>query len=898
MIAGVTTRVKDRRTDMKKLRFLSIVLLAALAMTFIFSSCGGTAKTEGPASTKEGSETAETSPAGPSDGESDKPTMTGEATETEEPEETPWEPDNIEAEYDISEPGSSVKLFICPSGDGLYAAYVAGTGRMKEIDPNNHPWAEYTGKIKTARIREGVENICTRLFTTEEALETVIIEPGVTSIGLDAFAYCPSLKDLYIPESVTEIGQGVVYGSSLENVYLGFDFFEDFYEIAVQSNYNFGWEDLPLEHAHYEYSFHYGDTPDGLDRSEREIIGSQGRGYMTIFRIKTSQDLLFSPDISNLRELMETDEFTGNVSDYSALMHIKVKDGGGRLIHIYPALTLPLRESKGDWFDVFFQGNINGEEIDSGFCPQPDRIYDVFLEVLDPSGKKVLFAGHYNDIVTPSNFDDSKYFKVYKIPGEDQVFYTVKYEASEGGRVEGKTTYKLSYGEEVPPVKAVADDGYVFLQWSDGKIDPERSGDVAHKNQTITAEFVTEEALLAVPDFYIETDSGQPIRHKEYEGAKVSISAGDGSYKLENATAQIRGRGNSSWNGGAAQDQYDSKNSYKLKLDEKAGLLGMSPARKWVLNSNKFDAPGIRTWSMWKMAELMGTIPFYCESRYVNLYVNGVYRGMYTLCEQIEIKNGRVEIEDSARTSDPGFLIEIDFRGAGSDAVNGQDYFYVNGYSHGGGNGPAFVLKSDDNTAAKTRQIKHFVQKCSDAILSGDREKIDKLVDIPSLIDMYIIEEFSLDVDVGSASYFIQRQPGGKLYFTAPWDFDFGFGTYGPASSTQGFYSQNDKGGVWYDYLIKEEWFREEVYKRMCELDKEVMPALYKAIEEKGEELLVAGDRNARFWNMYGNHFHGYVNSHGTADVYTYRGYIEFLLDWMEERWTWMEEHIRAGPEQ
>ena len=69
---------------------------------------------------------------------------------------------------------------------------------------------------------------------------------------------------------------------------------EDFYEIAVQSNYNFGWEDLPLEHAHYEYSFHYGDTPDGLDRSEREIIGSQGRGYMTIFRIKTSQDLLLS----------------------------------------------------------------------------------------------------------------------------------------------------------------------------------------------------------------------------------------------------------------------------------------------------------------------------------------------------------------------------------------------------------------------------------------------------------------------------------------------------------------------------------------------------------------------------------------------------------------------------
>ena len=162
---------------------------------------------------------------------------------------------------------------------------------------------------------------------------------------------------------------------------------------------------------------------------------------------------------------------------------------------------------------------------------------------------------------------------------------------------------------------------------------------------------------------------------------------------------------------------------------------------------------------------------------------------------------------------------------------------------------------------------------------------------------MYIIEEFSLDVDVGSASFFLQRDPGGKLYFTAPWDFDFGFGTYGPAGSTQGFYSRNNNGCEWYEHLIEQEWFRQEVYERMQELDKEVMPALYEAISDKGEELTVAGDRNARFWNMYGNHFHGYVNSRGTANVYTYRGYIEFLLSWMEERWDWMEDHILAGVE-
>ncbi|MBO7403707.1 MAG: CotH kinase family protein [Clostridia bacterium] len=873
------------KTDKTKLRILAALLLVLVAL----SSCAhtGTAtKTDAPSSEGVSPTPGQTTPV--------EPATPSETTPSDdEPDEPAWVPEDIVEEFDISDEGGSAKLYICRGENGLYNAVIAGSGKTRRIDPGNHPWAKYSGSIATVRVRGSVETLSERLFHFEDKLETVIIEPGVLSIGLDCFAYCSALKDLYIPETVTEIGQGIVYSSSLENVYLGFDFFEDFREIAIRSNYNFSNNgSLPLDKAHYEYSFHYGDVPDGLDRSGRVLIGSQNSGYQTIFRIKTTQDLLFSPDIDSMRALMGTPQFTGNVEDYTALMHIKVKDPCGRLIYAYPALRLPLHESKGDWFDVFFQGSVNDEEIDSGFCPQPNRVYDVFLEVIDPTGSKVLFAGYYNDIVTPSNFDTSRYFKVYKIPGEELIFYTVRYEASVGGRIEGKTKYKLSYGEEVPSVTAVAEDGYAFLQWSDGKIDPVRTGDLAHRDQTITAEFVTESALKAVPDLFVVTDSGLPVTSKNYEGATVSVATADGSYKLSNAAAQIRGRGNSSWSGGAAQDRYDSKNSYKLKLEEKEPLLGMSSAKKWVLNSNKFDAPGLRTWSMWKMAELMGTIPFYCESRFVNLYVNGVYRGMYTLCEQIEIRKGRVDIGDETVVDDPGFLIEIDFRGAGSGAVNGVDYFYVDGYAHKGSNGPAFVLKSDENTAEKTAAIKEFVQKCSDAIRSGNRARIERLVDIPSLVDMYIIEEFSLDVDVGAASFFIQRSPGGKLCFTAPWDFDFGFGTYGPATSTYGFYSKNENGGVWYDYLIRLEWFRKEVYDRMKELDKEVLPALYKAISDKGEELLVAGDRNARFWNMYGNDFHAYVSSHGTANVYTYRGYIDFLLSWMEERWNWMEENI------
>ena len=40
---------------------------------------------------------------------------------------------------------------------------------------------------------------------------------------------------------------------------------------------------------------------------------------------------------------------------------------------------------------------------------------------------------------------------------------------------------------------------------------------------------------------------------------------------------------------------------------------------------------------------------------------------------------------------------------------------------------------------------------------NNQESKIDQYIDIPSLIDMFIIEEFSKDVDVGVASFFVQK---------------------------------------------------------------------------------------------------------------------------------------------
>ena len=66
--------------------------------------------------------------------------------------------------------------------------------------------------------------------------------------------------------------------------------------------------------------------------------------------------------------------------------------------------------------------------------------------------------------------------------------YTVTYETTEGGRIEGKTVQELEYGKTYETVMAVADSGYAFVRWDDGSEVFLRQ-DTATKNVTYKAIF-------------------------------------------------------------------------------------------------------------------------------------------------------------------------------------------------------------------------------------------------------------------------------------------------------------------------------------------------------------------------------------------------------------------------
>ena len=103
--------------------------------------------------------------------------------------------------------------------------------------------------------------------------------------------------------------------------------------------------------------------------------------------------------------------------------------------------------------------------------------------------------------------------------------------------------------------------------------------------------------------------------------------------------------------------------------------------------------------------------------------------------------------EESGET-EVGYLLELDKR-AKAESQHSYEYFYVNDWA------VPFAVKSHIENKAQNAYIKSYVERADDAILSGERSRVEELVELSSLVDMYILEEFSKDRDVGFASFYV-----------------------------------------------------------------------------------------------------------------------------------------------
>ena len=384
-----------------------------------------------------------------------------------------------------------------------------------------------------------------------------------------------------------------------------------------------------------------------------------------------------------------------------------------------------------------------------------------------------------------------------------------------------------------------------------------------------------------LPVVRIDTETGRDVESKEeYITTAFSLEAPDGR-SISVDAVNIRGRGNTAW-------RVDKK-SYKLKFNSKICLTNeeecATKAKDWTLIACHFDRALVRNHIGYRMARAVSGIEWTPYSEMVELYLNGEYRGIYMLAEQVEAKKGRVPVDDGEK-EEIGFLLELDFWSGGEYYV---DYFKSMGSK--------YTIKTDFLNTDQVVAMKCHLETVYNVICEGDREKIESCVDIASALDMYLLNEVYRETDVGTGSvYMYFKEPNGKLYFGPVWDLDGAFGNNAQQTSTTGMFaghkisaSGNYSGdsNKWYAALMANDWFRQLAKERWAEIRDTLLDVLTEELKPIYYNMDTF-EKNFELWDI----LHTDIGGGAPAKVLRFNSCYEnvvYMEQWARDRIAWLD---------
>lgn len=387
----------------------------------------------------------------------------------------------------------------------------------------------------------------------------------------------------------------------------------------------------------------------------------------------------------------------------------------------------------------------------------------------------------------------------------------------------------------------------------------------------------------------ITTENGAPIKGKEkedYVNCTINVDHPDDKWDYE-GTGRIRGRGNSTWL------WYDKK-PYRIKLDEKASIVGLAAEKDWVLLANFRDPTHMMNTFVFELGRVMG-LPYTNHSRFMEVNLNGEYIGLYQLTEQIEQGKNRVAVDDME-----GILIALDVDDGPYYSPDSGDNFYSDIY------GMPVCVKFPEDTDVS--DIRSELAKLESAILSirrskGDEaaikagmDKVRELLDVQSFIDYLIIQELIYNVELAAPrSMYMHKDKGGKWVMGPLWDFDAGFDfDWGTMYDGHNYFDSYRKlmlgkdpihhnggnGGVpeFFTDIFRSDEFCEEFIARW----KEISPLIMTEVWDNTEKYITAAEdamiRNSERWPIY------FPSDSWPEDEIDFEEEIDNLYVWLTER--------------
>lgn len=349
----------------------------------------------------------------------------------------------------------------------------------------------------------------------------------------------------------------------------------------------------------------------------------------------------------------------------------------------------------------------------------------------------------------------------------------------------------------------------------------------------------------------ITLDKKEILSKEEYVTSVVDILNCEEEFAFS-AAAGVKVRGNSTAD--------TPEKPYRIKFDKKQNMLGLHEGKEyksWVLLKSQWNLA--MDYMGFTLADAILEDRYYSsDCTYVNVYVNGKFKGIYLLCEQNQVADGRVDIYEPKKDemqTDIGYLVELDnYADEGDDPYFNVDYLGAELTDISGKTNtfvPAdYSIKSDTYSDEQRAFIEKYIKGAFKIlyeaaekdnpmkfdedynVVSAEgitaKEAAEAVIDLESLAFLLIHDELIHDYDVGEGSFYMavdfsKDSTINKLTFTAPWDFNWAYNDNPSrkffACTFQPIVGEQDRSNPWYITAMKAEWFSEIVIAKWKELD-------------------------------------------------------------------------------
>lgn len=359
--------------------------------------------------------------------------------------------------------------------------------------------------------------------------------------------------------------------------------------------------------------------------------------------------------------------------------------------------------------------------------------------------------------------------------------------------------------------------------------------------------------------------------------------------------------------------------SYSIELRNASGddverpLFGFPKESDWVLYAPYTDKTLMRNVLAYQMSRDLGHWAARCI--YVEVILNGEYRGVYVFMERIKRDAGRVNIPKLSASHSAGDEVTGGYIFSLDKEPNGWfSKFQPNGASQEGYRQFSYVEpKPDDITGPQKAYLESYVDSF-EAALAGPQFQdpatgVRRYADLSTFIDYFIVNEVSRNVDGYRLSTYLHKSRNSidrHIKMGPVWDYDLAFrnADYCRGDNTRGWsYEFNevcpgDPAGLipfWWDRLMEDTAYVADLRCRWKSTRQGPVSTatLYGRIDSIASWLDEARQRHFERWPVLGQ----YVWPNPQPIPGSYPDEIRELKSWLGFRLEWIDANLpNSGP--